>query len=160
MPKPTAHETYGWDRFYGGNGAVPAMLGVKPPKQRKKPVHKESREQIAVIDWWGYYAQSQGIHPFSLFMIPNGSGFSGGFSKNMLRVGYMRRMGLRPGACDLMLAIPSRTYNGAFIEMKSETGRASDEQIAFIDLVRDHGYFAAVCQGADEAIATIKGYLE
>lgn len=97
-----------------------------------------------------------------LFAIPNGGSrrrLTGRVSLEALR---MRREGVRAGVPDLMLAIPSGEWNGLFLEMKrrvKSASRVSPEQKMWQERLRERGYRAEVCYGADEAIALIREYL-
>ena len=112
--------------------------------------HSESNEQIAAMDWL------RAQHP----MVAECTMHIGNGRKSSYYAGYiMKRMGVLKGASDLFIAWPNRTYHGLFIEMKSQTGRPTPEQKAFIERMNAHGYLAQVCYGAEEAINAIKDYL-
>lgn len=64
------------------------------------------------------------------------------------------RYGLAPGSADLVgILAPS----GRFLafEVKTAKGRASQEQSAFLDLVRSRGGFAAIVRSVDDAHAAV-----
>lgn len=46
------------------------------------------------------------------------------------------------------------------IELKTDKGRLQSNQITRLQLLNDEGYLAVVCRGYDEAVATLKSYLE
>lgn len=97
-----------------------------------------------------------------LFAIPNGGSrrkLTGRVSLEALR---MRREGVRAGVPDLMLAIPSGSWHGLYIEMKRRersASRVSPDQKDWLERLRRRGYRAEVCYGAKEAIALIREYL-
>lgn len=68
--------------------------------------------------------------------------------------GTQYRAGMVPGASDLIGVGPG----GRFIalEVKTTTGRVSDEQKMFMELVRKKGGFAAVVRSVDEALAAVR----
>jgi len=72
----------------------------------------------------------------------------------------LNKQGRLPGASDLFIAYPTNNYYGLFIEMKSLVGKLSKVQSEFLFRMNEIGYCARACYGADEAIATIKSYLE
>ena len=82
----------------------------------------------------------------------------------------LKREGLRPGCPDLFLAVPKSEgsiggglrylFTGLFIEMKRKGGKPSVEQVGFAYMLKQQGYNALICEGADEAIRAINGYLE
>lgn len=69
------------------------------------------------------------------------------------------RGGVKKGVPDLFLPVPYGKYHGLWIEMKSMTGRASTEQIWWIDHLNANGYHAVVCRGWQEASEVILWYL-
>lgn len=113
--------------------------------------HSESNEQIAVIDW--VQLQHPWLREYTIHI--------GNERKSSYYAGYiMKRMGVLRGASDLFFAIPCEDYHGLFVEMKSMKGRATPEQLAFIDRMNRIGYFACVRHGAEEAISTIDWYVK
>jgi hypothetical protein len=112
--------------------------------------HTESNEQIAAMDW--LRAQHPNIAEHTLHI--------GNERKASYYAGYiMKRMGVLKGASDLFMAWPKGGYHGLFIEVKSKIGRPSPEQKAFIQRMRDAGYKAEFCYGAEEVISTMKDYI-
>lgn len=112
--------------------------------------HTECNEQIAAMDWL------RAQHPFIALHTLH----IGNERKASYFVGYiMKKMGVLKGASDLFMAWPNAGYHGLFIEVKSKIGRASPEQKAFIQRMRDVGYRAEICHGADQVINTMKDYI-
>lgn len=70
----------------------------------------------------------------------------------------LRRMGMCAGVFDLFLALPRHGYHGAWIELKSENGTVSEDQLAFGHAMLEQGYFVRVCYSIDQAIETIEKY--
>lgn len=62
--------------------------------------------------------------------------------------------GLPPGTSDLLFIGEGRA---AFIEVKTPTGRVSNAQQHFIDVVHSHGVRAGVARSVNEAIKIIEG---
>lgn len=69
----------------------------------------------------------------------------------------LKRMGLRPGAADLIMSIPPNGLYAA-LEIKSAKGRQSDAQKEFEHDVIASGGLYAVAYGVDEAIAVLKSW--
>lgn len=71
-------------------------------------------------------------------------------------VGYdsntRQRFGLCPGSADLVGCCDGRFIG---LEIKSERGRSSPEQIRWAELIRSKGGFVAVVRSVDEAIAAV-----
>lgn len=118
-------------------------------------LHTESNEQIAAMDWLRAQHPHIALHTLHI----------GNERKASYYAGYiMKRMGVLKGASDLLMAWPvlkpdGSYYHGLFIEVKSKIGRPSGDQKAFIQRMRDVGYKAEICYGADEVISTMKDYL-
>lgn len=89
------------------------------------------------------------------FAIPNGG------RRNPGEAAHMKRCGVKPGVPDIFIPVPTEKYHGLFVEMKAKHGgRLSNLQHEWIHRLRECGYDARVCFGADEAIRVITEYLE
>ncbi len=117
--------------------------------------HTESNEQIAAMDWLRAQHPNIALHTLHI----------GNERKASYYAGYiMKRMGVLKGASDLLMAWPvlkpdGSYYHGLFIEVKSKIGRPSVDQKAFIQRMKDVGYRAEICYGAEEVINTMKDYI-
>ena len=69
--------------------------------------------------------------------------------------GQARKEGLAKGFPDVQCIAPGGMI--AFIEFKRETGRVSEAQQEWIDLLRRYTFPATVARSADEAIAFLRG---
>ena len=89
-----------------------------------------------------------------LFAVPNGG-------KRHIRTAInLKREGVKAGVPDIIFAYPSGQFHGLFIELKRRKGGVvSEEQKEMIHLLTYQGYCAIVCQGCDEAIEKLEGYL-
>lgn len=69
----------------------------------------------------------------------------------------LKRLGVQPGIPDLAVRVMTspETYKDLWFELKSETGRTSEEQRYFIDETNDLGGFARVVRSLDE----LKGFV-
>jgi hypothetical protein len=92
---------------------------------------------------------------FGLFLaIPNGVRTSRTQASKLLREG------LRPGAFDLFLCHPSPAgAHGLWIEMKTPSGRLSDEQRAFASAAEARGYRTVVCRSLVDFQRAVWAYL-
>jgi len=124
---------------------------IPPPK--KKHGNEESAMQCALIKWWSVACKTYQIPERLLFSIPNGG------RRDPLAMIFLKREGLRPGVCDLLLALPGKSTHGLFLELKTSTGKVSPEQEQFIADVRRFGYTAVVCRSTDEARKVITEYI-
>lgn len=119
----------------------------------------EHAEQAAVIAWWGLACKAYKLPAYALFAIPNGAVLAGDAGRRAMQMSRLKGEGLRVGMLDLMLAVPSGSDSGLFIEMKIKPNKPSDEQIEIGDFLESRGYAVGVCYSAVEAIALITGHL-
>jgi len=116
----------------------------------------ESTEQQAVVRWYNLQ------YPHRLIIaIPNGSWLSGSARLRAILMQKMKREGLVVGASDLLIAYPSGTYHGLFLEMK-DIGRTwcsvKKEQRLFMKVARQQGYAATWAAGSEIAKQEIEDY--
>lgn len=135
----------------------PVSFGI-PPKRTytKRADSSEHAEQSAVIDWWDKACGTYGLPQFALFAVPNGAHLASGY----IGASRLKAEGMRPGALDLVLAVPRDQFHGLFLEMKYGRNKPSEDQDAFIAYLLGAGYHASVQWSADSAIAAIKEYLD
>ena len=67
----------------------------------------------------------------------------------------MMRFGLAVGSSDIIGIAPCGRFLA--VEIKTSKGRATKEQLRFIDAVNSAGGIAGVCKSADEALNLIRG---
>lgn len=113
----------------------------------------EADEQKTLINWADVM-----VHRWPelrlLFHVPNGG------SRNAREAKNLKQQGVKPGVPDLFLPVARHGYHGLFIEMKRRKGgRISEEQAKMMGDLREQGFCAWVCKGADSAIELITGYL-
>lgn len=71
----------------------------------------------------------------------------------------LKLQGVRSGIPDLHLPVSKNGYNSLYIEMKSESGRVSDEQKWWLSELEKQGSKCVVCYGWEQAVATLEDYL-
>lgn len=113
----------------------------------------ELQSQIAVMEW-AFIAKGRYPSLALLMHIPNGG------SRDPIEAARLKAAGVKRGVPDLFLPVPRGPYHGLFVEMKSEQGRMSPEQQAWIAALSECGYRAVICVGAESAIGAIQDYLE
>jgi len=120
-----------------------------------QPCPSEHAEQAALFAWADAY-RGQRPELALLFAIPNGG------ARHPAVGAQLRAAGVRAGVPDMMLAAPRLGRHGLFIEMKrsDRSNHATPEQTHWLTLLRQHGYMAVVCYGAQEAIGAIEAYLD
>lgn len=88
-----------------------------------------------------------------LHHIPNGG------TRDVIEGKNLKRAGVKKGVPDLCLPVPRGPYHGLYIEMKTETGKATPEQTWWIEELNGQGYFCEVCHGWKNAVRVIEWYL-
>ena len=112
-------------------------------------LRREEIEQIKLFDW---IRSQKTIEPFA-WHTPNERKTSPARGK------ILKRMGVKSGVADLFIAIPSKGYNGLFIELKVGCNKLSDNQCEFLERMLSKGYQALCCYGFEEAKGVIQDYL-
>lgn len=93
----------------------------------------EQQYQVALVSWFGLsYPKFANL----LIQIPNEG------KRSLVGNVIMKRMGLKKGASDLFLSVPSSGYHGFFIELKQKGKKPTKEQYQFIENVKGVGYKA------------------
>ena len=112
---------------------------------RRRRVSPEASIQLALCD----HLRLRGKPGLVWFAVPNGG------SRDAREAANLKRQGVTAGVSDLILFHDSRFFA---LELKSETGRLSEAQMAFLAAVNDAGGFAAHAHGLDRAIATLEAW--
>jgi hypothetical protein len=119
-------------------------------------MQRELREQSAVV----YYLNR--AYPQVLY-----TASAGGAKTSKVTAGRLKISGYMKGCPDLMIFEPSGVYHGLFIEMKApavkglyQKGKASPEQLEWIDKLKRRGYRAVICYGFGEAKEVLDGYFK
>lgn len=108
----------------------------------------EMKHQTAVIRWAKQPSIRQQYPELKLLFHIKNENREGGAQA----VAIDKAMGVKKGVCDLCLPVPRGEYHGLFIEMKSLSGKAREEQLWWIDELKAQGYCAQVCKGYLDAI--------
>jgi|SRR6478736_9758803 len=116
--------------------------------------YPEFQSCCALMVWWTFFSRVSKIPEQLLFHCPNQS--PGGIKYRANN----KRMGVRSGTPDYMLAVPRGKHHGLFVEMKSTDGVVSEEQAKTLALLKAQGYATEVCYSTDSARSTIESYLK
>jgi len=95
----------------------------------------------------------------NLFAIPNGAHLAGSERQRAIQARRLKDEGAVSGVADLFLSVPSSDYHGFYIEMKTQTGKQTENQKQFEQSVTAQGYKYAICRGVDEFMSLINEYL-
>lgn len=80
-----------------------------------------------------------------------------------LTIGQARKCkeaGYRKGIPDLLIYTPSKNFVGLALELKTDKGRPSREQMAWINELRGFGWSAHVVYGYDQAVEKLFAYFD
>ena len=106
----------------------------------------EHDEQVAFIE----YCDLKG---YPCFAIPNGG------ARRKSEAARLKAEGVRPGIPDLCVPVSRGEYHSLYIEMKSDKGKPTQEQVDWLWRLRGEGMAAYICYGAGNAIACVDWYM-
>lgn len=112
----------------------------------------EHQHQVNVINW-SLIHRAEYPDLKLLHAVPNGG------RRDPIEAKHLQDEGLKPGVPDLHLPVAKGKYHSLYIEMKTETGKASLEQLWWVDELNKSGNFAEICHGYLSAIRVIEWYL-
>lgn len=117
------------------------------------PGAKEHEIQSAFFAW--VRLQEHAIPLLKLiFAVPNG-----GF-RSKKTAAALKREGAKAGVPDVMFPLATHRYAGLALEFKRpKTGRLSDSQTDYIELLRAVGWRVEVVRSADEAINLVRDHI-
>lgn len=88
-----------------------------------------------------------------IYAVPNGG------QRDVRVAKKLKAEGVLAGVSDLVIPWASHPYHGAYIEVKTENGRLSDNQKEFLRAMAGRGYYAVTVYGLADAIEVIDNYL-
>ena len=110
--------------------------------------HLESKLQTTCVKWFRLQYPN-----YLLFAIPNGG------ARDLITGAIMKREGVVPGVPDLFLAHATFESYGLFIEMKSDKGKLSPNQIYVRSKLELAGYHVEICNSFESFKSVIENYL-
>lgn len=118
--------------------------GKEPSRKNKSPEHDI---QVAIV------GLLESIEPKPLY-----SATVGGVRLAIHTAKKMKEAGYSKGVPDMLIFEPRGEYLGLAIEVKTEKGRASDEQKNWQMALNNKGWRAEICKGFDECADVIYEY--
>ena len=118
-------------------------------KGKKKVGSPEHDIQVIIVD-----------HLESMEVPPLFSATVGGVRVAMHTALKMKRAGYRKGIPDILIFEPRQGYCGLALEVKTNTGRASEHQKEWQKKLRERGWKAEICKGLEACIDCIDEYFE
>ena len=124
----------------------------RPERRASRPGRAEHDAQAAVFARLRLHEKR---HPelALIFAVPNGG------KRGPRERAEKKAEGLKAGVSDIAVPIARRGYCGAFIEMKRPGEKATPEQLAFQEGVRQENYATKICYSVDEAVKFLNWYL-
>ena len=114
--------------------------------------HIEDAAQAEVIRW-ARMRQATAPELELLYHIPNGG------KRGKLEACRLKAQGVKPGVPDLHLPVARAGYHGLWIEMKTATGRLSEDQRKIIAMLCAEGHRVEICRSAADAVEVLEDYL-
>lgn len=121
-------------------------------KHRKRPSEEEHRIQCACVRWFHLeYPEYKG----RLFSVPNGG------RRDATTAAKLKAEGVVAGVSDLILLKRNKLYGALLIEMKTESGRQSESQKQWEQIVTaEDEYKYVVCHSFDDFQREVDNYLK
>lgn len=103
---------------------------------------EEHRIQCAIVKWfyYAYPAYRGGL----FFAVPNGG------HRDIRTAARLKAEGVTAGVSDLMMLIPRHGYHALCIEVKTQIGRQSEKQKAWMAKVEAQGFKYAIVRSLDD----------
>lgn len=113
----------------------------------------EGDEQEALFEWAEWNLT---LYPELKLMyhIPNGG------YRNKSEAARLKRQGVKKGVPDICLPAARGKFHGLYVELKTDGGKASKEQVEYIKALNKIGYAAEIAYGFEQAVEIITRYLE
>ena len=109
-------------------------------------MNDEAVEQLKVVEWLKQTTDLPYFH------------FAGERRCSPQTGAFLKRMGVKAGVSDLFLPRGNAAHKALWLELKTETGRASMAQMKFMREMRLENYACEIAYGSEEAIFYIKSF--
>lgn len=91
------------------------------------------------------------VEPFA-FAVPNGG------YRFIATAARLKDEGVKAGVPDIFIAYPQKSFHGLFMELKTERGRPTKQQLQWLERLGSKGYMAMLSKGLDALIETTEAY--
>ena len=141
--------------FCNGKQDKPKLSKAKANKTTAKDKHKifdlkEHRIQTDCITW---FRLQYPAYKHNLFAVPNGG------LRDKITAAQLMDEGVLAGVADLILLKSNDRYGALLIEMKTRTGRQSDNQIEWQQKIEADGYRYVICRSIEDFMREVREYL-
>lgn len=120
--------------------------GKPPTRKNKSPEHDIQCALVGLLE---------GIEPKPLY-----TATVGGVRLTMGTAKKMKAAGYKNGVPDLLIFEPRHGYAGLALEVKTDKGRARDEQKVWQEELRARGWKAEIAKGFDDCWTVIADYFD
>lgn len=115
------------------------------------PRHLEENMQMSCHRWFCYQYPNLAL---LLHHSPNGG------KRNAREAARFKAMGTKAGFPDLFLYYPSKGFHGLALEMKTGTGKQTDNQKLWERKLIENGYSYRLVRSIEEFIEHVRAYIE
>lgn len=112
----------------------------------------EHTEQAALFEW-AAWNQSRDAALNMLYAVPNGG------KRDKVTAAKLKAEGVKAGVPDVFLPVARMGFHGCYIELKTDTGKPSKEQLEWGKQLTEQGYAWSICRGWQNAAYCIVRYL-
>lgn len=117
--------------------------------------HIESKMQQACVRWFKY------TYPrVVIFSIPNGALLAGNALQRVKQWNRLQAEGALKGIPDLMVLYNNGKHNGLFIEMKTSSGKLSQDQKVVHAALINLGYAVRVVRSVEDFVTLVQSYIK
>lgn len=141
------------------NIPTPASLPISKPRKAKKPKTK--------VNGRTFTREEDAIHFECIQLLKNEfphvefiSNILDGARLGMLVRKHTKGMRNREGTSDIVILEPRKGFHGMCLEIKTLTGKVSQEQRDFLDRMKRKGYHVTTGHGLDDCFLAIREYLK
>ena len=122
-------------------------------RMQRRPSRQDEHAEQAALFRWAEFARSRLPELALLHAIPNGG------HRHKATAARLKSEGVKRGVPDVCLPVARNGAYGLYIELKTERGKPTPEQLGWIRALRRQGYAAEVCRGWESARSMIEHYL-
>jgi hypothetical protein len=127
---------------------------VKAYKKHNNRIIPSEHTQQSLLIEWSQLVEKQYPELRLLYAVPNGG------LRSARTAAALKREGMKAGVPDLVLPVARRHWHSLYLELKAGSGRLSENQKRWIDLLSEQGNLAAVAYSFEEAKGILVDYLE
>ena len=130
-------------------------IGSRPRlvRARRRVVHESEHDEQEALFRWAEFARARLPELALLYAVPNGG------HRHKATAARLKVEGVKRGVPDVCLPVARSGAHGLYIELKTERGKPTPEQLGWIRALRRQGYVAEVCRGWESARSMIEHYL-